>query len=190
MSLWLVRGDRHGQYHDLALENAFAYVNFSVPDLSPFTTREEVFDLYRQTFPDDGEGRLRNRSAQAFTFAKRIKPGDLVAMPFRDKPQIAIGRVTGQYCYRNDMGDVHHALPVEWGREDLPRTVFGQVLLYSLGAVMTVCQIKRNNAEPRVTAILKGEKDPGYLNSGVALGGKGVEDAEKASEPNVWEKGN
>src|SRR5439155_16305331 len=42
---------------------------------------------------------------------------------------------------------------------ELPRTSFGQDLLYSFGAFMTVRQITRNNAQARVIAIAKGQKE-------------------------------
>jgi len=56
------------------------------------------------------------------------------------------GWVEGSYQYRPDLGDAHHARPVKWLRTDVPRTTFRQDLLYSLGAFMTVRQIKRNNS--------------------------------------------
>ncbi len=34
-----------------------------------------------------------------------------------------------------------------------------------MGAFMTVCRIKRNNAEERVKAVLKGKPDPGFADS-------------------------
>ena len=83
-------------------------------------------------------------------------------MPLRAKPQIAIGRSTGAYKYSKDIGEVYHTISVEWIRVDILRTAFGQDLLYSFGAFMTVCQIQRNNAEARVLEIMKGNKDPGF----------------------------
>ena len=47
---------------------------------------------------------------------------------------------------------------MKWIREDLrPRSEIDQDFLYSLGAFMTVCQIKRNNAEKRIEAPLAGK---------------------------------
>jgi len=163
MSLWMVRGDKYGQQQDMALEHGFAYARFiEVPDLSKATTREDVLELCREAFPEGSEARLRNYAAQLFAFAYRINKGYLVAMPLRAKPQIAIGRSIGLYKYRKDIGEVYHTVPVEWIRVDIPRTAFGQDLLYSFGAFMTVCQIQRNNAEARVLEIMKGNKDPGF----------------------------
>jgi restriction system protein len=172
MSFWMVRGDKFGQYYSLALERGFAYHASSVPDLSKVTSREAIMELIRETHPQAKEAQARNWAAQLFAFAYRIKEGDLVAMPLRRAPQIAIGRVKGPYDYRSDLGDIHHTRPVEWIEEDIPRTIFGQDLLYSLGAYMTVCQIQRNNAEARVIEILKGHKDPNLTDMKKTLAGE------------------
>jgi restriction system protein len=50
---------------------------------------------------------------------------------------------------------------VKWLRTDIPRNAFRQDLLYSFGALTTVCQISRNNAEERVRMVLSGKPDPG-----------------------------
>jgi len=171
MSLWMVRGDKYGQQQDMALEKNIAYARFvEVPDLSKAKSREEVLELCRKAFPDGSEARLRNFSVQLFSFAHGISKGDLIAMPLRSKPQIAFGHAKGPYKYRKDLGEVHHTIPVDWIRVDVPRTMFGQDLLYSFGAFLTVCQIKRNNAEMRVLEVLKGKKDPGPLTLGGEVG--------------------
>ena len=163
MSLWMVRGDKYGQYQRLAIEKGFAYHFAQLPDASKATSRDAVIELHRKAHPEAKEAQIRSWAAQLFAIAHRIKEGDLVTMPLRNSPQIAIGRITGAYRYRTDLGDVHHTIPVEWLREDIPRTAFGQDLLYSLGSARTVCQVQRNNAEVRVREILNGNKDPGYF---------------------------
>jgi len=162
MSVWLVRGDKEGQYHDVALEQGFTYVSFvEVPDLSAATTREEIAALVAKGFPGANKFRLGNYSAQVFGFCQGMKVGDLVVMPQKSRAQVAIGRVSGPYAYRSDLGGIFHTRPVEWKRKDVPRTAFKQDLLYSLGAFMTVCQIKRHNAESRIRSIASGHEDPG-----------------------------
>jgi restriction system protein len=42
---------------------------------------------------------------------------------------------------------------VKWIGEAVPRAHFGQDLLYSFGAFMTICRIQRNNAEARIAAM-------------------------------------
>jgi restriction system protein len=52
------------------------------------------------------------------------------------------------------MGAVRHQRSVEWIVDAVPRDAIDQDLLYSLGAFLTICRIKRNNAELRIRALL------------------------------------
>ncbi len=163
MSLWMVRGaGRGGEFQNLALEKGIALIGFhQVADLSRATTKEAVYELCREGYPEASEAKLRNVMGQLFAFARRIEKGDLIVMPLKSRPQIAVGQVSGAYVCRKDVGELHHSRPVDWLRDDIPRSAIGQDLLQSLGAFMTVCQIKRNNAEARFKALLERKKDPG-----------------------------
>lgn len=161
MSLWLVRAGAHGEQEQRALQQNVATIGWNdLPDLSTVKSRVQLKDLYEEVHPDAKKGRVANHVSQIWAFISRIKSGDLVVLPLKHQSAIAIGKVTGAYQYKTDLGsDVLHVRPVKWVRTDIPRTEFGQDLLYSFGAFMTVCQIQRNNAEERVRAILKGKTD-------------------------------
>jgi restriction system protein len=84
-------------------------------------------------------------------------------LPLKTRPgQIALGRASGPYQFRDVGGEKRHTRAVTWVRPDVARTVFQQDLLYSFGAFMTVCRITRHDAERRVAAVLEGKADPGY----------------------------
>lgn len=170
MTLWMVRAGKRGnigQYEGLALEQGLACIRYlEVPDLSGVTTKEAVLELVKAAYPDAGDATARSLCAQVYAFAHRMKEGDLVVIPLKTRPQIAIGRVTGPYEYRTDLAEVHHTRKVKWLRADIPRTKLGQDLQYSLRALRTVCQIQRNNAEERIKAILDGKPDPGLSTVG------------------------
>ena len=89
---------------------------------------------------------------QIWDFAKEIKRGDLVALPLKTQSSIAIGRIEGDYEYREISPEVKHIRKVKW-LKIIPRSEFDQDLLFSLGAFSTVCEIKRNDAEKSFTLI-------------------------------------
>lgn len=182
MTLWMVRGGRWGEHERVALENGLACIGFEdMPDLDPAFTRELMFDLVKKANPDTSEMGANNFTGQLFAFAHRMKPDDIVAMPIKNRSQVALGRVTGPYRYRTDLGEIRHTRAVKWIRTDVPRTVFGQDLLLSLGASMTVCQIQRNNAEDRFNEILEGNPDPGIAQP--SNEGRQNEEDNGSSEP-------
>src|SRR5581483_3999172 len=62
--------------------------------------------------------------------------------------------ITGSYSYNPKAEPPYrHSRTVKWLNTDVPRTALDQDLLYSLGAFMTVCEIKRNDAEKRIRAM-------------------------------------
>lgn len=167
MSVWLVRGGRHGQQEAQALENNLACIGWiETPDLSDVKNKAQLRKILQQTYPKWSANQLGNQLAQLNAFLFEMKPGDLVVMPMKTTSQIAIGKIAGDYQYREDLGTTHHVRPTKWLVTDLPRTRFQQDLLYSFGAAMTVCRIKRNNAEERVKLVAQGKPDPGFEKSG------------------------
>jgi len=159
MAIWLVRAGRHGEREEAALEKGMAVIGWEeLPDLTPIKTREALAELLKETYPDEGPNRLANWNGQLWAFRDRIQKDDLVVLPLKRRSAIAIGRVTGGYSYQAEGTDGFHTRPVKWLKTDIPRSAFDQDLLYSLGAFMTVCQIRRNNAELRIKAVLEGKK--------------------------------
>ncbi|MEL7672021.1 restriction endonuclease [Methanobacterium sp.] len=159
MTIWLVRAGKHGESEEEVLNNNIAAIGWvELPDLSHIKSREELKELFDKIYPGKKKMSAANEAGQVWSFLKRIKIGDLVILPSKFHASIAIGTVNGSYKYRTDLSsNTFHTRPVEWIKTDIPRTAFDQDLLYSLGAFMTVCQIKRNNAENRIKKILMGK---------------------------------
>ena len=126
-------------------------------DLSKVATRDELAELVRKTYPIVGQNTATNWIGQLWAFRERIQIDDLIVLPLKRQSAIAIGRCTGSYRYRKDLGACH-TRPVRWLRTDIPRSAFDQDILYSLGAFLTVCQITRNNADERIRAVLENRK--------------------------------
>ena len=82
--------------------------------------------------------------------------GDLVVMPLKSKPEVALGVIAGPYEHRGDIGaGPLHTRPVDWVAQ-VPRRAFDLDILLSFGAFMSVCRVERNDAEQRVRALMDG----------------------------------
>ena len=160
---WLIRAGRGGERDQFALDAGFAAPGFDeVADLSSASTRETVASLVKAAYPDATDGKIRNFTGQLWALRSRIAPGDLIVLPLKTTSQIAIGHSTGAYQYQHDTDPAkRHLLPVKWSSADVPRTAIKQDLLYTLGAFMTICEIKRNDAAWRLQQILVTGTDPG-----------------------------
>ncbi len=162
MAFWMVRAGRHGESEQFALAEGVAVIGWDdLPDLSTVQSRDDLAQLMQQTYPDKGARVLGNWTGQVWAFIREIKTSDLVAIPLKTTSTIAVGEVTGEYQHRiTGHAESLHLRPVKWLNAELPRSAFDQDILYSLGSLLTVCQIRRNNAETRVRAMLEGKPTP------------------------------
>lgn len=160
MAVWLVRAGKGGIYASTALEHGVCGIGWTeLPDLTSIEEREQLERLYREQFPDATPASIGNGVGQVWAFRSRIQEGDLVLLPDSARAVLAIGKVVGPYEFRPDLpDDLRHARRVEWIKPDIPRAAFEQDLLHSFGSLLTVSQVKRNNAEERIRAIVEGRQ--------------------------------
>ena len=165
--VWLARAGRTGEDEAVALELGLAIIGYhDIADLTGVSDSSAVLERVREASPGATVNKNRNQAAQLNAFVLRMGKGDIVALPLKTRPgRIALGRVAGPYRYQNIDGAMRHTRPVTWTAPDVPRSKFGQDLLYSLGAFLTVCRIERNDAQRRMAAILRGSQDPGSETS-------------------------
>ena len=158
MALWLVRAGKRGEQEEFALNNRVAVIGWDdLPDLSQVQTREELYNLLEETYPEIQRKAIISWLSQIWPFVREMQQGDLVALPSKRRPVVYFGRVKGPYVYNpNNPEGAKHTRPVEWFKE-IPRDRIDRDILYSLGAFMTVCRIQRNNAEERVVRLLEGK---------------------------------
>ena len=161
MSLWLVRVGKNGEKEDLFFNNDLVELGWrAMPDMSKIKTKGELKELFMKVYPGTSKNSAANQIGQIWTFIKRMKNGDLVVSPCKSRASIAVGKIKGPYEYNKDLEEFPiHIRRVEWLNTDIPRNAFAQDLLYSMGAYMSVCQIKRNNAEERVKKVLRDGQD-------------------------------
>jgi restriction system protein len=162
--VYLTRAGGNGADENYALDNGVAILEFrEYPSLVGAKTYEDIVAIVKKATPDIKPRAAGNYAGQLWAFALAMKQGDIVVLPRKLTSQVAIGRVKGPYQYVKVGDEMRHVREVEWIRPDVPRPTFGQDILASLGAAMTVCNITRNNAEERIAAVLDGKPDPGFL---------------------------
>lgn len=164
---WLIRAGRAGEREQWALTNGVSGGGFfEVADLTAATSREAVAARVAAGFPGAADGKIQNFTAQLWALRERIAVGDLIVMPLKNTPRLAIGRITGPYEYRADPDpSLRHVRPVQWLVTDVPRTAVKQDLLYTLGAFLTICEVKRNDAAYRIERLAQTGADPGARSS-------------------------
>lgn len=162
MALWCIKGGKQGEKEQRFLDHSVVGMGgHELLPLEQFKSKGELEEHFKEVYPEASKNKVANHVGQLWAFRKKIEIGDLVTVPLKTQAAIAIGKISSDYQYRTDLGrDLPHTRQVEWIKTDIPRTAVDQDLLYSFGAFMTVCQVKRNNAENRIRALLEGEPAP------------------------------
>lgn len=180
MSLWLIRAGSHGEFETKFLEEKRVYVTWDrlSTDLSKLQERSELIQALEANEPGAKPKKLMNHASQIWPFAKVMKKGDWVVLPLKTQQTIYIGEITGDYHFeKSGPNPFFHWRSVKWIGEAIPRQRFGQDLLHSFGAFMTICSIKRNNAVDRVKAMKESgwKEDPGKKGGGLKSNGAAQE---------------
>jgi len=163
MAIWLVRAGDHGQFEQKFIQEKRVYVTWDSlnVNLSKLPDRHALESAMVERYPDTKPKAILNWVSQVWPFAHAIEKGDWVVLPLKTQPAIQIGEIVGDYHFEASGPDpFYHWRPVKWIAEALPRTNFGQDLLYSFGAFMTICRIQRNYAEMRLKAMQKSDWAP------------------------------
>lgn len=158
MAVWVVRAGRHGEDELLALNEGLSVVAWrEVSDISGIASRDQLEQVVRAAYPERSLMQISMSVAQLWAFKERIQVGDLVILPLKSRSALAIGRITGSYRYRPDLPETaRHTRSTDWIATDIPRNSVDGDLLQSLGALQTVFQIQRPNAEQRVLKLIGG----------------------------------
>ncbi|HVY77470.1 MAG TPA: restriction endonuclease [Solirubrobacterales bacterium] len=162
MAVWTVKGGRHGEREERCLEHGVIGGGWEdIPDLTGVSSRDELSALCEKSAPSWSSRTRANYVAQLWSLRERMVEGELAVLPLKTSGTIAVGRITGPYAFRDDLGsDFKHTRPVEWLATDVARDSFDQDLLYSFGAFLTIGRVHRDNAEQRILASIGAAAKP------------------------------
>ena len=190
MAIWLVRAGSHGEFEQKFIQENRVYVTWDTLDvnLTSLSERNELVVAMTERYPDAKPKTILNWVSQVWPFGQTMKKGDWVVLPSKSQPVIYFGEITGDYQFAPEGPDpFYHWRPIKWFGVEIPRSNFSQDLLYSFGAFMTICRIKRNNAEERIKAMAangwKPESNAAVIKSNVVSD----DAADDTSETNLEE---
>jgi restriction system protein len=156
MAIWLVRAGSHGENEVKFVQESRIYVTWDSlnVNLAKLKERSALTEAMEQRYPDAKPKAIINWVSQVWPFAHEIKVGDLVVLPLKTQRAIQVGEVTDEYQFEpNGPDPFFHWRSVKWIGEAIPRSHFGQDLLNTFGAFMTICRVRNNNADARIAAM-------------------------------------
>ena len=160
-NVWLFRAGRDGEDEEAWLDGDLAFLGFQeVGDLTECGSQDDVRERVATANPDSKPEKITNVTTQLRQFVVDSELRDLVVMPRKSQPTVAIGRIAGQYAYAEVNGRLRHTRPVVWERPDLPRERLGADLVKKLGFAGTVCRLGGREVAKEVEAILAAAGEP------------------------------
>ncbi|MEP3667912.1 MAG: restriction endonuclease [Roseibium sp.] len=161
--LWLFRPGRTAAVEAAALEEAILCPDFGIrQDLSDHHDKEMIYQEVVEAHPGEKSKRLDTITTQLDLLLNGIQPGDLVISPMPRAGTISIGMITPGYASSSEGWAGRN---VNWLASGLPKDAFLPDLLHSMGALQRICRISRNDALPRIEAVLQTGRDPGPTGS-------------------------
>ena len=165
MAVWVIRG---GSYEEEALEDGKISIDYDVTrDLKDSQTRDDVRNLVQLDLPHADNNRIGRITGQLWNFKSSIDIGDLIAMPRKGQPTIAIGEMAGDYVFVGDRQEHCHRREVIWINQEVARNSLDPDLKGSIATIVTVFRPRAEHAEERLRAIAKGLQPPiGHVTNG------------------------
>ncbi len=189
MAVWVVRGGRHGEREEEALENGVLTIGFGMEDdLSGVLTRENMSHRIQQSHQSATSNQIASWARQVWSFKNRIEIGNLIVMPNKGKPTISIGRMSGEYIYRPEHLELSHGRAIEWINKEVSRDLLDLDLKRSLSGESTVFQPRAPNAENRLRAVAAGTPTEPAPDSPAA--GLLIDDEDVDPSPNLEDDAN
>ncbi len=117
MKFWLLKAAGTLEDEELILENSVITIGWAeFPDLSGVRNEAQVKKIMLEKYPGMQDERSSAWTGEIYSFITKIKKGDLVAVPLKTRNEMLIGKVTGDYEYRQISDFIRHIRGVSWSK--------------------------------------------------------------------------
>jgi restriction system protein len=147
INVWCIRAE-YGTYTPQFLKGGYAAVGWAdLPNLSKVTTREQLYELYRQAYPQDSNFVAGQQVGQLARFVLEIANGDVVITPDANSDLLRHGRVSGEPSYAYEPNDsacpYPHRRKVIWSGTPILRSGLSVPLQNTLRSSLTVFSVSQ-----------------------------------------------
>lgn len=147
--MWVCRSGKKAIFNHLFLENSrifLAWEGYRI-DLRSIKDRKSMREIVAKETLTDNQVSISNWAGQLFSFAFEMKKGDLVLIPNVYSRSYILARITGDYEYDAIKGcPLAHSRTIEVKLSDIPRGIFPQDIIYSLGAYRTLFKVRDSDS--------------------------------------------
>ena len=146
--MWVIRAGQDSLYYDKYLETSKVYIPWDgyKMDFSNIKTRSDFRPVVEKEKGTDNRTSVSNWAGQLYNFTQEIERGDYVLIPSRGSHTYCLAKITGDYFFNaSDKDELYHSRSIEVIGKDIPREIFSQTVIYSLGAFRTIFKAKHED---------------------------------------------
>jgi restriction system protein len=115
MNFWLIKAAGTLEDEELIIENSVITIGWAeFPDLSSIKNEAQVKKIMLDKYPGMQKERSSAWAREINSFITKIKKGDFVAVPLKTRNEMLIGKVTGDYEFRQISNFISHIRSVRW----------------------------------------------------------------------------
>jgi predicted Mrr-cat superfamily restriction endonuclease len=141
MKFWLLKSAGTLEDEERILEDNVVTIGWAeLPDFSG-KNKEQVKKLILEKYPGMREELSETWAEEICSFITKIEKGDLVAVPFKTRNEILIGKISGNYEYRQLSNFISHIRKVRW-LKTISKDEFEEEYDVDLNSPETLSQIK------------------------------------------------
>lgn len=147
VNVWCVRAE-FGTYTPHFVRGGYIAIGWEeLGDLSKVRTREQLYEMYRESYPKDSNIVTGQQVGQINRFVLEMKAGDYVITPDANTDLLHYGRLTEEstnYQFKGDDGcPYNHRRHIEWAKITLNRSAFSVPFQNTIRSSLTVFAISQ-----------------------------------------------
>ncbi len=136
-NIYVVRAD-FGKYTKSFKDNGYVAIGWFDHLVDASFTRENIKELHKKKFPQDGNMRMSQNAGQVFRFINDLKIDDIVITPYFNN-QLLVGRITSDIYFEKDATSNYFLRKkVVWFKETLDRQTLSIPIQNTLRSSLTV----------------------------------------------------
>lgn len=144
----LIRAGKKPVYYDKYLSEKRIYLSWEGynSSLQNFSCRKDFHCLVRKEKDTDNKTSVSTGAGQLYSFVCEMKCGDYVLIPSKGSHTYVLAKVKSDYKFIDGKNaELRHYRDVDIIIRDIPKGIFQQSLIYSLGESRTLFSIKQEN---------------------------------------------
>lgn len=144
--LWVVRAGQKSIFYERFITEKRVYIpweGYNIP-LNGYNNREDFRTIVQIEKKTQNRTSVSNWSGQLYSFVVEMKIGDLVLIPTQGSHTYTLAKIRSDYLFRND-GELFHYRNIELLDGEIPRKIFSQQIIYSLGTFRTLFKVKQED---------------------------------------------